>query len=515
MAGPEPSGPEIDPAVARRLFKEYVAAKRSLRQSTGGLTYGKMVQKLRAETSRLQGRLGADVAVRFEVRTVDGKVRLRAMRDTDVSGARKLPGPAAARPAAAPQPRPAQELDHADLDHDDLDAIEPDAEADLDASMSVDAVLAQLRREEDEPPPVSLPRLGGAAPKTGSFATLGDIAKRMTAISTADDAASRPAPPAAAPEPGAPVAHASGDSIPISLEDDDPAAISAVTAAAQVDDASVDDTPPGEREVSLASPVPAPDVARPRGAFSWGLAALLLVLVGGGAAFLVFGDEILALASGRASTSAPASAPSPRERPPPTPSAEGELEPAETGAPEPVLEATDASTGQDPDATTGDDSDDDRRRRRRRDGREPEPPTPPPVEVAKPVPPVPDCSADPRAPGCPPVAASGTTGAPEPGPDPVDEAFVPEKLSQNQLRDGFQWVKSDAKLCGQQYGATPGEKVSVQVAIQGSTGGITQAVPQDPHAATALGKCVAEALQRATFSTFSSPTMSVTWTIKM
>jgi len=68
----------LDSKEARDLFKKFVAAKKAAGQPVKGLTYGKLVTKLARDVPKLQEKHGG--AIRFEVATVDGKVRLRARR---------------------------------------------------------------------------------------------------------------------------------------------------------------------------------------------------------------------------------------------------------------------------------------------------------------------------------------------------------------------------------------------------------------------------------------------------
>lgn len=70
--------PGVDPKQARELFKQFVAAKRAAGESVEGVTYGRLLEKLAREVPKLQERHGS--AIRFEVATVDGKVRLRARK---------------------------------------------------------------------------------------------------------------------------------------------------------------------------------------------------------------------------------------------------------------------------------------------------------------------------------------------------------------------------------------------------------------------------------------------------
>jgi hypothetical protein len=77
-----PLPPGVDPKAARELFKQFVAAKKAAGESVEGLTYGRLLDKLAKEVPKLQEKHGA--GLRFEVATVDGKVRLRARKhDSD------------------------------------------------------------------------------------------------------------------------------------------------------------------------------------------------------------------------------------------------------------------------------------------------------------------------------------------------------------------------------------------------------------------------------------------------
>ena len=68
----------FDARSARDLFKQFVAAKKAAGEPVGGLTYGKLVNKLAHEVPKLKQKHGG--AIRFEVATVNGKVRLRARK---------------------------------------------------------------------------------------------------------------------------------------------------------------------------------------------------------------------------------------------------------------------------------------------------------------------------------------------------------------------------------------------------------------------------------------------------
>lgn len=66
----------MDSGETRELFKQFVAAKKAAGEPISGLTYGKLVDKLSRELPDLRAKHGGEI--RFEVATVDGKVRLRA-----------------------------------------------------------------------------------------------------------------------------------------------------------------------------------------------------------------------------------------------------------------------------------------------------------------------------------------------------------------------------------------------------------------------------------------------------
>ncbi|NVB42558.1 hypothetical protein G6O69_32340 [Pseudenhygromyxa sp. WMMC2535] len=68
----------VDAKQARELYKQFVAAKKAAGESTSGLTYGKLVDRLAREVPRLREQHGDNF--RFEVASVGGKVRLRARR---------------------------------------------------------------------------------------------------------------------------------------------------------------------------------------------------------------------------------------------------------------------------------------------------------------------------------------------------------------------------------------------------------------------------------------------------
>ena len=102
----------LDAKEARDLFKQFVAAKKAAGEPIKGLTYGKLVNKLARDVPKLQEKHGG--TIRFEVATVNGKVRLRARRgksgnsEASASKPRKLPGakpkPKSGRKPVGPPP---------------------------------------------------------------------------------------------------------------------------------------------------------------------------------------------------------------------------------------------------------------------------------------------------------------------------------------------------------------------------------------------------------------------------
>lgn len=71
----------VDAGEVRELFKQFVAAKKALGESTAGLTYAKLLDKVSRELPGLRDKHGGDI--RFEVATEGGKVRLRARSRKD------------------------------------------------------------------------------------------------------------------------------------------------------------------------------------------------------------------------------------------------------------------------------------------------------------------------------------------------------------------------------------------------------------------------------------------------
>lgn len=120
-----------------------------------------------------------------------------------------------------------------------------------------------------------------------------------------------------------------------------------------------------------------------------------------------------------------------------------------------------------------------------------------------------DCLLNPDLPKC---AGGGET---KPKNTEVLAPKVPDKLSQSQLRDGFNSVKSSAKKCGQQHGAEAGTQVKVHVSIEGATGTVTDVKATGEHAGTPLGDCVEDAVKKAQFQIFKNPSMGADYPLVM
>ena len=74
---PPTAPPAVDESHIREVFAQLLSAKRAAGESTEGVTYAALVRKISREAPKLRERHGCE-QVRFEVATVDGKVRLRA-----------------------------------------------------------------------------------------------------------------------------------------------------------------------------------------------------------------------------------------------------------------------------------------------------------------------------------------------------------------------------------------------------------------------------------------------------
>ncbi len=63
----------------QQLLDSFITARRALGQGTEGLTLETLVRKIHNEVPKIQAKHGCE-QVRFEVTTVQGKVKLRALR---------------------------------------------------------------------------------------------------------------------------------------------------------------------------------------------------------------------------------------------------------------------------------------------------------------------------------------------------------------------------------------------------------------------------------------------------
>jgi len=111
-----------------------------------------------------------------------------------------------------------------------------------------------------------------------------------------------------------------------------------------------------------------------------------------------------------------------------------------------------------------------------------------------------DCILDPKIDKC--------LGAPE-------KTGLPHTLNTTRVREAIAPAKPNAKACGAEHGATPGEKVKVKLTISGATGRVVSSVAMDEHAGTPLGHCVAEALGAARFPRFQKPSLGVVYPVTM
>ncbi|HWB73961.1 MAG TPA: hypothetical protein VG755_03375 [Nannocystaceae bacterium] len=122
-----------------------------------------------------------------------------------------------------------------------------------------------------------------------------------------------------------------------------------------------------------------------------------------------------------------------------------------------------------------------------------------------------ECVLDPSLPKC-----GGKTKAPPPvEPKTKVDPNLPETLGNADIRNGIAAVKSSAKMCGDKFGGTAGEKVRVKLSIVGATGAVSSTAAEDPHRGTALGNCVAAALKKATFPHFRKSVIGVEYTITL
>ena len=72
-----------------------------------------------------------------------------------------------------------------------------------------------------------------------------------------------------------------------------------------------------------------------------------------------------------------------------------------------------------------------------------------------------------------------------------------------------------ARDCGPRLDATPGEKVTIKLRIDGATGKVDSASATANHATTRLGQCVAKELAKANFPTFDKKSLGVLYPVRM
>jgi hypothetical protein len=149
-----------------------------------------------------------------------------------------------------------------------------------------------------------------------------------------------------------------------------------------------------------------------------------------------------------------------------------------------------------------------------RTGRTPRPkatPTPPPKVAPKEEELSVECIIDPAKCG-----RGKSQARPDKKEDPPSSSKdLPAAPSSSQIRDAMAAVKPQAKACGPRNGGSAGDKVRVKLSVSGSTGRVTSAQALDDHAGTALGRCVADALAKATLPRFSKPQTGVVYSITL
>jgi hypothetical protein len=92
---------------------------------------------------------------------------------------------------------------------------------------------------------------------------------------------------------------------------------------------------------------------------------------------------------------------------------------------------------------------------------------------------------------------------------------LPQKLSQHDIKAAMDRVLPQARSCGPEHGAAPGEVVRVRLSIAGATGKVSSASAQEPHAGTPLGTCVAVAVAGAEFAKFASGSMGAIYPVRL
>jgi hypothetical protein len=98
---------------------------------------------------------------------------------------------------------------------------------------------------------------------------------------------------------------------------------------------------------------------------------------------------------------------------------------------------------------------------------------------------------------------------------PPSSKDLPAAPSSSQIRTAMAEVKGQAKACGARHSGHDGEKVRVKLSVVGATGKVTSAQALDDHAGTPLGRCVADALSKATLPRFSKPQAGVVYAVTL
>lgn len=110
-----------------------------------------------------------------------------------------------------------------------------------------------------------------------------------------------------------------------------------------------------------------------------------------------------------------------------------------------------------------------------------------------------------------PPAAAATHPDPKPGPR------TPPRRSPSSadLREAIKPLLPKARACGRKYGAAEGTVVKVHLSIVGATGRVHDARAAAPHAANALGRCVAAALRDAELQPFEKSKVGVQYPVRV
>jgi len=258
-----------------------------------------------------------------------------------------------------------------------------------------------------------------------------------------------------------------------------------------------------------AARAPAPPAKSNKGV--WIVAALALVAIGGGAAWMMVRDANRGSETQVVSAEVtPAPAPEPEPEPPkPEPVAVAPVPvappPVEEPVPEPVVEEPVAPAAEEVQATVT-------KRKGKKAGAgaaeeivEEEEEKSSPFEDKDDGKFSAECLLDPSKPGCEELLRKRRGGK-----GTNLDATLADKLSKTQIREGFASVKGKAKACG----GAPGTTVRVKVSISGD-GDVISAEPLSPHdGGDPVGECVANALKDAKFDRFTSAQQGTTYPVQ-